>query len=174
MAPSLDSTCASSGVDGLIVEDATRIASGYTHRCDPAAFVVGPTGVALDRERDVLYVASAGDNAIFAIGDASSRSGDDGTGRLVVSDPVHLHAPLGLVEAPNGDLISAQGDAVNADPNQPSEIVEFTARGAFVTEFSIDPAPGSAFGLALEPSGAGFRFAAVDDGLNVLDVWDLQ
>src|SRR5580658_9468142 len=46
------------GVDGLIVEDATRIASGYTHRCDPAAFVVGPTGVALDRERDVLAPAT--------------------------------------------------------------------------------------------------------------------
>ena len=72
-----------------------------------------------------------------------------------------------------GDLISAQGDAVNPDPNQPSEIVEFSSDGAFVAEFSIDPAPGSAFGLALEERATGFRFAAVDDGLNVLDIWDV-
>jgi hypothetical protein len=92
-------------------------------------------------------------------------------GQLAVHDPVHLHGPLGLVRASNGDLISSQGDAVNPDPKHPSEIVEFTSKGKFVAQFSIDPAPGSAFGLALESSADGFRFAAVDDALNVLDVW---
>jgi len=53
----------------------------------------------------------------------------------------------------------------------PSEIVEFTSKGEFVAQFSIHSAPGSAFGLALESSEDGFRFAAVDDSLNVLDVW---
>jgi hypothetical protein len=91
-----------------------------------------------------------------------------------VSDPVHLHGPLGLARAENGDLISAQGDAVNPDPNQPSEIVEFTKEGRFVAQFSIDSAPGSAFGLALEEHRDHFRFAAVDDGLNVLDIWDVK
>ncbi|HXX69281.1 MAG TPA: hypothetical protein VEK07_19000 [Polyangiaceae bacterium] len=161
------------GGEGLVIEDAEQIASGYTHRCDPAAFVVGPTGVALDQESDVLYVASAGDNAIYAVPDALRRTRDTGTGSLVVSDAVHLHGPLGLALAPNGDLISAQGDAVNFDPNQPSEIVEFTATGSFVSEFSIDSAPGSAFGLALEVVGPHFRFAAVDDGINVLDIWNV-
>ncbi len=85
-----------------------------------------------------------------------------------------MHGPLGLVLAPNGDLITSQGDAVNADPAQPSEIVEFTSRGKFVAQFSIDPAPGSAFGIALVPFRDGFSFAAVDDGLNVLDVWVVQ
>ncbi len=28
--------------------------------------------------------------------------------------------------------------------------------------------------LALEERGGGFRFAAVDDGLNVLDIWDVR
>ncbi len=36
---------------------------------------------------------------------------------------MHLHGPFGLVLAPNGDLITANGDAVNGDPTQPSELV---------------------------------------------------
>jgi DNA-binding beta-propeller fold protein YncE len=160
--------------DDVTVESATQIASGYVHRCDSGAFVVGPTGLALDRDHEVLYVAAAGDNAIFAIDDATDTRVDRGRGRVVVNDQTHLHGPLGLVRALNGDLVSAQGDAVNPDPNHPSEIVEFTARGRFVAEFSIDSAPGSAFGLALQESGDAFRFAAVDDGLNVLDIWNVQ
>lgn len=160
--------------DGVIVEKETQIASGYTHRCDPAAFVVGPTGLALDREKDILYVSSTGDNAIFAISDASDRTGDAGMGSPVVTDQTHLHGPLALALARNGDLISAQGDAVNPDPNQPSEIVEFTAEGQFVSQFSVDPAPGGAFGLALRPREDGFVFATVDDNTVVLDIWVVQ
>jgi hypothetical protein len=158
--------------DTVVVEHETQIASGYVHRCDSGAFVVGPTGVALDPERDVLYIASAGDNKIFAVGAASVRNGDAGRGEVVVDDAKHLHGPLGLVRAANGDLISAQGDAVNPNPHRPSEIVEFTRHGQFVAQFSIDPAPGSAFGLALVEYGNAFRFAAVDDGTNMLDVWE--
>src|SRR5260370_11815426 len=95
--------------DGVIVERETQIASGYLHRCDPAAFVVGPTGLALDKERDILYVSSAGDNAIFAIRDASHRTSDARMGNVVVTDQTHLHGTLGLALARNGDLISAQG-----------------------------------------------------------------
>jgi len=155
----------------VVIEKSTQIASGYVHRCDPAAFVVGPTGVALDEEKDILYVSSTGDNEIFAIHNASERTSDAGTGHLVVQDSVHLHGPLGLVVARNGDLISTQGDAVNPDPAQPSEVVEFTAGGKFVSEFSVDPTAGSAFGLALRSHGAGFVFATVDDNTAVLDIW---
>ena len=42
--------------------------------------------------------------------------------------------------APNGDLITSNGDAVNPNPNQTSELVEFTPKGRFVGEFSVDPA----------------------------------
>jgi len=157
--------------DSVIVEKETQIASGYLHRCDPAAFVVGPTGLALDKERDVLYVSSTGDNAIFAIRDAGDRTSDAGMGKAIVTDQTHLHGPLGLVLARNGDLISTQGDAVNPDPNQPSEIVEFTAEGQFVSQFSVDPAPGGAFGLALRPLEDGFVFATVDDNAVLLDIW---
>lgn len=159
------------GASGVDVVGMTTIASGYTHRCDPAALVVGPTGLALDQEADVLYVASTGDNAIYAVDDPFG-TGAGGTGSVVIQDPVHLHGPLGLARASNGDLVTSQGDAVNPDPSQPSEIVEYTAAGRFVAQFSIDPAPGSAFGLALAPlPDDGFVFAAVDDGTNVLDVW---
>ena len=158
----------------VIVERETQIASGYLHRCDPAAFVVGPTGLALDPERDVLYISSTGDNAIFAIGNASDRSSDAGMGDAVVTDQAHLHGPLGLALAPNGDLISTQGDAVNPDPNQPSEVVEFTRAGQFVAQFSVDAAQGSAFGLAIRPLDDDFIFATVDDNTAVLDIWVVQ
>jgi hypothetical protein len=155
----------------LGIERMTQIASGYTHRCDSAALVVGPTGLALDQERDILYVASTGDNAIYAIANASTAVSDRGTGRVAIQDPVHLHGPLALVRAPNGHLITSQGDAVNPDSNQPSEIVEYTSAGRFVAELSINATSGSAFGIALASFDDGFRFAAVDDTLNVLDVW---
>jgi hypothetical protein len=155
----------------VVIEKATQIASGYGHRCDPAAFVVGPTGVALDAEKDILYVSSTVDNAIFAISDATDRTSDAGMGNLVTQDPVHLHGPLGLVRTPNGDLISTQSDAINTDPNQLSEVVEFTAAGEFVAQFQVDPNAGSAFGIALRPDGNGFVFATVDDTTAVLDIW---
>jgi hypothetical protein len=160
-------------VDHIVVEGETQIASGYQHVCNSSAFVLGPTGVALDQEKDILYVASTGDNAIFAIHDASDRHSDDGLGKLVTQDPVHLHGPLGLLRTPNGDLISAQGDAVNPDPTQVSELVEFTAGGKFVAEVEVDPNPGGAFGLALKSfeNGDGFVFAAVDDNINSLEIW---
>lgn len=159
------------GKSMLTLQNATQIASGYLHRCDPAAFVVGPTGLALDENRDVLYVSSTGDNAIFAIPDASDRKSDAGMGRIVVQDQTHLHGPLGLVLARNGDLISTQGDAVNPDTNQQSEVVEFNHEGKFIAEFSVDPAAGSAFGIALRQFEDGFVFATVDDTTAVLDIW---
>jgi hypothetical protein len=159
------------------VERETVIASGYTISCDPAAFVLGPTGLAHDEKRDILYVASTADNVIFAVKDASDRCSDAGMGKPVVTDMTHLHGPLGLALAANGDLISAQGDAVNTDNNQPSEIVEFTKHGDFVDQISVDTGTGGAFGLALEQrrdDPDDFRFAAVNDNVPNLDVWDIH
>ncbi len=154
-----------------VVESMTRIASGYKHEPNDAALVVGPTGLAYDARRDILYVASTDDNAIFAIRDAGDTREDHGMGKLIYSDPAHMHGPLGLVLAPNGDLIASQGDAVNADPNQPSELVEFTTKGKFVGQFSVDPGTGGAFGIAISSVDGSLRFAAVDDNTNSLDLW---
>jgi uncharacterized protein (TIGR03118 family) len=159
-----------------IVESETMIASGYAHRTDPSAVVVGPTGLAYDAKHDILYVASTADNEIFAISDAKDRKSDGGTGRLVVKDNTHLHGPLALLLAPNGDLITANGDAVNPDSKQPSEIVEFTPRGKFVGQISLNPGPDAGFGIALQFAApdSQIRFAAVDDNTNTVHVWNID
>jgi hypothetical protein len=164
------------GPGGVSVDSATQIASGYKHQCDPVTFVDAPTGLVYDHEKDVLYVASADDNAVFAIADAGDRKHDGGVGKVIYADPVHLHGPLGMVRAPNGHLVVANNDStlINADPNQPSEIVEFTIGGKFVKEISVDPNLGGSFGLAVETSGDRAQFAAVDDNVNVLLIWPIK
>ncbi len=154
----------------------TQIASGYIHRPDPNALVVGPTGLAYDAKTDTLYVASTGDNEIFAIRDASDTRRDNGTGKVVVNDPTHLHGPLGLALAPNGDLIVANGDAVNADPNHLNEIAEFTPKGKFVGQFQLDSGPaGAAFGIAVSTGpDRKLHFEAVDDNTNMLEVFTFR
>jgi hypothetical protein len=163
------------GNDGVRIEHETRVASGYKFSCDPNAFVLGPTGLAFDEARNVLYVASTADNQIFAVSQAGSIHRDRrGTGAPVVDDNTTLlHGPLGLVRAANGDLISAQGDAVNGsdDPSQTNLIVELTADGQFVAQRQVDTAPGSAFGVALDETCSELRFAAVDDGTNTVQIF---
>ncbi len=162
-------------LDPVIVRSATQIASGYEHRCDSAAFVVGPTGLALNTRKNILYVASTGDNAIYGIKNPSSTHRDNGKGMIVVQDSTHLHGPLGLVVAPNGDLISAQGDlAAFQNASMPSEIVEYTPQGTFVDQISIDPAVGGAFGIGLVASKNAFTFAAVDDNMSMLEIWEVK
>ncbi|WP_232447336.1 hypothetical protein [Burkholderia ubonensis] len=158
-----------------MLQSSRIIASGYTFRTDPSALVVGPTGLAYDASNDILYVASTGDNAVFAIQNAASTNGNAGAGRLIYFDKKHLHGPLALALAPNGHLVTANGDAVNPDPQQPSEIVEFTVDGQFVAQMQVDIVPGAAFGLAF---GLGSQrqpqFAAVNDNTNSATVWTLR
>ena len=135
---------------GVRMKKATQIASGYLHNCDPVTFVDAPTGLVYDSKKDVLYVASSADNAVFAVNDAADRTHDGGIGKLVYKDPKHLHGALGLAMAPNGHLLVTNNDSINPDPTQPSELVEFTAEGRFVKEISLDPTPGGSFGLAVE------------------------
>jgi hypothetical protein len=161
------------GANQVTVISKTRIGSGYAHGPNAAAVVVGPTGLAYDPNRDTLYVASTADNKIFAIGEAGARSGSAGQGYVVFADQTHLHGPLGLVLAPNGNLITANGDAVFAGGTQ-NDLVEFTPQGFLVAQYQIDAgAPGGAFGVASIASQGSVRFAAVDDDLNTVTVWTL-
>jgi DNA-binding beta-propeller fold protein YncE len=158
--------------DGVKLRKKTAIASGYTHVPNSAAVVLGPTGLAFDAGTDRLYVASTADNAIYAIDDATGRSATAGRGSLVFSDP-HLRGPLALRFSPNGHLLTANGDAVNADVLHPSEIVEFTRWGTFVREYNVDPSQGGAFGIDTVLAGdSGFDFAVVDDVTNTLSIID--
>jgi hypothetical protein len=145
----------------------TQIASGYLHRTDPNALVVGPTGLLFDSSKDLLYVASTGDNEIFSIANAATTTTDNGMGTVVYSDRAHLHGPLALASAPNGDLLTSNGDAVNPDPTHNSEIVEFTPSGSFVDELQVDSAVGAAFGIAVSNG----ELAAVDDNTNTLHIY---
>ena len=159
---------------GLTLTSSTVIASGYVHRGDPVTFFVSPTGLVYDAPSGNLYVASTGDNEVFVIANAATISSDAGMGTVVYQDDVHLHGPLAMVEAPNGHLLVSNNDGINPDPNQPSEIVEFTKQGAFVKELSVDPNPGGAFGMAIYTVGDVATFAAVDDNTNSLLMWTLD
>ena len=159
----------------VIVTRATVIATGYTVLPNMAALVTGPTGLAHDARDDVLFVASTTDNTIFAVPHAERRTGSSGSGTIVFQDP-HLRGPLALAFAPNGHLLTANGDALsNADATQPSEIVEFTTSGKFVGQFNVDAAEGGAFGLAVSGTEPGPNrnhgvFAFVDDVSNSIFV----
>ncbi|MFC5863600.1 hypothetical protein ACFPT7_14935 [Acidicapsa dinghuensis] len=159
---------------GLKLENAKVIASGYVNRGDPVTLFVAPTGLVYDERHDLLYVASTGDNAVFAVPDAASRNSNAGVGQVIYTDNTHLHGPLGMIEAPNGHLLVSNNDGINPDPNQPSEIVEFTNQGEFVKELSVDPAPGGAFGMAVRSLDDKAIFAAVDDNTNSLIIWTLN
>ena len=150
------------------VTGAVQIGSGFHHSLNQAALVVGPGGLAYNAKTGTLYVASQFDNSIYAIHNAGHTSRDRGRGKLLVHDPTNLHGPIGLTLAPNGNLIAANSDAVNVDPNQPSTLVEYTPKGAFVARASIDPVNGGAFGLAISPPGLSISpntdtLAVVDD-----------
>jgi hypothetical protein len=159
--------------ESLIIFGIHRIGSGFNHRTDPAALVLGPSGLFYNAANDTLYVASSADNAVYAIANATSRYDDNGgTGAMIYQDNVHLHGPLDLTMTPAGNLIVANSDGSNADPNQPSELVEFTTTGQFVSQFSVDPNNGGAFGLNLTQISPAFvRFAAVDDNQNTLTTY---
>ncbi len=162
------------GSGELTVLKMTTVAVGYTHVPNAAAVVLGPTGLAFDSGTDTLYVASTADNAIYAVSHAGNRTTAVNRGDLVFSNP-HLIGPLALRFAPNGDLLTANGDATsNADPLHPSEIVEFTKWGQFVREYNVDSSQGGAFGIdtVLDGSG-GFNYAVIDDVTNTLSVYQL-
>jgi hypothetical protein len=161
------------GPSNVTVLHKFEIAVGYAHQPNTAALVLGPTGLAYDKAADILYVASTADNAIFAVPHAGSAKSFVVKGRPIFTSP-RLRGPLALVFAPNGNLLTANGDAVNGDPTHPSEIVEFTRSGEFVRQFNVDASQGGAFGIATVLSGMPrFNFAAVDDVSNSISVYSL-
>ena len=81
----------------------------------------------------------------------------------------HLRGPRALRSAPNGNLLTANGDEVNADAMHVSEIAEFTRWGEFVREYNVDANPGGSFGIdTVLGESRGFNYAAIDDVPNSL------
>jgi len=134
------------------------IGSGFAETADPAALVVGPTGVALSWD-GTLYVADTLNNRIAAIADATSRHSSMHTGTTVTQGGA-LNGPLGLIVAPNGNILSVNA----ADGNT----VETTPGGDQVAVKTLDSSTGagSLFGLAVAPGGRELLF--VDDADNTL------
>jgi hypothetical protein len=140
------------------------IGSGFGQRTDPGALVIGATGVAL-APNGTVYVADALANRIAAIPDGLFRATSDGTGTTLTSGQF-LNDPLGLTMAPNGDLLSANGNN--------GQIVETTPAGAQIEWPLVDssgspPGAGALFGLVVKPGGKALYF--VDDATNTLDIF---
>ena len=136
--------------------DSTVIASGFPERTDPAALVIGPTGVAFDWDTGILYVADSLDNRIAGIPDALFRF-DAAHSGFTVSQGGKLNDPLGLALTPNHHLVEANGDDGN--------IVEINPRtGRQVAAKLVDSTPPSPFG-----AGALFGLISVRDGVYFVD-----
>jgi hypothetical protein len=143
-------------------ESTTVIGSGFSETADPAALVIGPTGVGLTRD-GTLYVADSLNNRIAAIPQALTRTTTAFAGRDV-SVGGAINDPLGLAIAPNGNIITANGGDGN--------LVETTPQGAQIAVKTVETATGagSLFGIAIVPRGRGVYF--VDDGDNTLKVFN--
>jgi len=146
------------------VTSETVIGNALPERTDPAALVVGPTGLGFSG--GTLYVADSAANRIAAIGNALGRTTPT-SGMTVTADGA-INDPLGLAIAPNGDILTTNGGDGN--------LVETTPLGRQVAVKILDasPAPpgpngnGTLFGLAVVPDRSGVYF--VDDGTNTLNL----
>jgi hypothetical protein len=159
----------------------TVIASGFGERTDPAALVIGPTGVALSGpclqndgddcvgipELDlggVLYVADTLNNRLAVIRRPLDRMDSAGSGATLTQGGT-LNFPLGLIVGPNGNVLTVNGgDGI---------ITEISPWGVQVADELLDgtggppPGAGTLFGLVFDPQ-RGLFF--VDDGSNTLNL----
>jgi hypothetical protein len=144
--------------------DSTVIASGFPERTDPAALVIGPTGVAFDERTGILYVADSLDNRITAIPAALVLPSAQGTGRTV-SQGGALNDPLGLTLAPNGHIVAANGDDGNLVEMEPGSGRQVAVK---LVDNTGGPPPGAGalFGLVAAPNGVYF----VDDASNTFNL----
>jgi hypothetical protein len=146
------------------VQSMTVIGSDFSERTDPAALVIGPTGVGISQMHKVLYVADSLNNRIAVIEDALDRTTSAGIG-TTLSNGGSLNDPLGLVVTSNGHILTVNGND--------GFITEITPKGDQVAKTSLDNTPppplgaGTLFGLAFDPS-AGVYF--VDNGTNTLNL----
>jgi len=143
------------------IQSMTVIGSGFPERTDPAALVIGPTGVGLGG--NTLYVADSVSNRIAAIPNAIARTTSAGTGTTVTTGG-SLDDPLGLAIASNGNILTVNGDD--------GRLVVTTPAGMQVGKTLLDnngspPGNGALFGLAVTgPSSVYY----VDDATNTLNL----
>jgi hypothetical protein len=139
------------------------IGSRFAERTDPAALVIGPTGLGLS-DTGTLYVADSLANRVAAIPNALFRTTSAGRGSTVTTNGA-LNDPLGLTVAPNDDILTVNGND--------GFIVETTPDGSQIDTRLLDstgnpPGAGALFGLDIVPGGNGVYF--VDDATNTLNI----
>jgi hypothetical protein len=139
------------------------IGSGFPETLNSSALVIGPTGAGLG-PNGVLYVADTLDNRIAGIPNALFRGFSAGRG-FTVSQGHFLSGELGLVIAPNGDVLTVNGGNGN--------LVEVTPFGAQIAVRRLDssgspPGAGALFGLAVAPGHDAVYY--VDDATNTLNL----
>jgi len=146
------------------VQSITTIGNGFPERTDPSALVIGPTGVTLNRNRSILFVADSLNNRIAAISNPLLRTTSAGKG-TTVSSGHHLNDPLGMTLSVDGNILTVNGND--------GFLVETTPAGSQVAASLLDnigmpPGAGSLFGLTDVP-GLGIVF--VDDIANALNLF---
>lgn len=139
----------------------TVIGSGFPERTDPAALVIGPTGVSLNDD-GTLYVADSLDNRIAAIPNAVTRPLSAHTG-ITVTTGGSLNDPLGLAIGPRGNIITVNGNDGFLVATHPDGIQFFKK---LLDSTGTPPGAGTLFGLAFASEGLYF----VDDGTNTLNL----
>ena len=161
-----------------VLESLTVVGAGFPERTDPAALVIGPTGLGLSPfcqgeenecesrspgNEPVLYVADSLNNRVVVITNPLTRTRPSAAGMVLSSDG-SLNDPLGLTVAPNGHILVVNGND--------GFITEITARGAQIASKLIDnngnpPGAGALFGVIFDPEN-GVVF--VDDATNTLNL----
>ena len=145
------------------VQAMTVIGSGFAERTDPAALVIGPTGVGLSKDGFSLFVADSLNNRIAAIPFPLTRQSSASTGKTVTRGGA-LNDPLGLTVAANGDILTVNGDD--------GYMVQTTPDGLQVDKNLLDssgnpPGAGALFGLVT----VGPNVYYVDDATNTLNLF---
>jgi len=145
------------------VQSMTVIGSGFSERTDPAALVIGPTGVGLSKDHFSLYVADSLNNRIVALPNPLTRQTSANTG-FTITQGGGLNDPLGLTVTANGDILTANGDD--------GYMVQTTPDGQQVAMNLLDssgdpPGAGALFGLV----AAGQSVYYVDDATNTLNLF---
>lgn len=166
-----------------IIKSITEIGSGFPERTDPAALVIGPTGLGLSpvstnthnsdammaamvenpvSNRLLLYVADSLNNRIAVIPDALNRTTSAETGTTLTAGG-SLNDPLGLAVDNIGNIFTVNGND--------GFITVFDPQGGQIATKLLDntgtpQGAGTLFGLVIAPNG-GIYF--VDDGSNTLN-----
>jgi hypothetical protein len=146
------------------LQSITVVGSGFPERSDPAALVIGPTGLGLDAHGNILYVADSLDNRIAAIPNPLLRATSAGTG-ATVSQGGALNDPLGLTVGPAGNILTVNGNN--------GLMVATTPGGEQVHKVFLDttgapPGAGALFGL-IDVLGSGIYY--VDDASNTMNLF---